>query len=125
MSREAATSPVVSAAARDGLRPVEGTAGIDRFLAFATERAMLIRARAGPRRASADASAQDVTEHLALAVVVPAVCRWRTSAVLSCTWKCVGRPLRRDRRRKQSSPGLATLPTAWERMLAVLRLLRA
>ncbi len=52
MSSHIATSSAVSAVAADGPRPVEGTPGIERLLAFATERAMLIRARGGPGIAS-------------------------------------------------------------------------
>jgi quercetin dioxygenase-like cupin family protein len=49
MSSDLSTSAVVTAVAPEGVRPVEGTPGIERLLALDSERAMLIRARGGPR----------------------------------------------------------------------------
>ena len=49
MSTELSTSVAVTAVAPDEVRPVEGTPGIERFLALESERAMLTRVRGGPR----------------------------------------------------------------------------
>lgn len=50
MSSESSTkAAAVTAVAADEVRPVEGTPGIERFLALESERAMLIRTRGGPR----------------------------------------------------------------------------
>jgi len=49
MTSDTVTTTAVTAVAADGSRPVEGTSGIERFLALDSDRAMLIRARGGPR----------------------------------------------------------------------------